>query len=146
MRIKLVRDVKVPTRGTAVAAGLDFYVPNDHFEGGSHTIPPGGAVNIPTGVLVEIPKGHALIAFNKSGVAIRLGLQVGACVIDEDYQGELHIHLFNVSDKEVTVWNGDKLSQFVLIPVSYEGVEVVDELHTEATARGTGMAGSTGTR
>lgn len=157
MRIEKTRDVKTPTRGTSVAAGIDFYVPNDYFtdeettdqmwfNSGPGWILPGGAINIPTGILVEIPKGFALIAFNKSGVAIKKGLQVGACVIDEDYQGEPHIHLFNVSTEPVAIQNGEKLVQFILIPVSYEGIEVVDKLNREVSERGTGMAGSTDTK
>lgn len=142
MRISKTKDVKTPTRGTEKSAGLDFYIPNDFNE---TTVLPGMGIRINSGVRVEVPKGYALVAFNKSGVAFT-GLQVGACVIDEDYQGNVNLHLFNVSNGNVTLSPGQKLTQFILIPMFYDSVEVVDdtELHTEASERGAGAFGSTG--
>ena len=134
MKISKIREVKTPTRGTGCSAGLDFYVPN----------------------------GYALIAMNRSSVATstdamrRVGLTpkantpkgtlvVGACVVDEDYQGEIYIHLINVGRSIEVIHPGMKVAQFVLTPVSYEGVEVVDEeeLFNQATERGKGGFGST---
>lgn len=73
-------------------------------------------------------------------------MSVGACVIDEDYQGSISLHLFNETDADIAIKPGQKLVQFILIPVLYEDVEVVDdsEIHTEATERGAGGFGSTG--
>lgn len=144
MRISKIKDVKTPTRGTADSAGLDFYVPNDFVE---NTVHPGGAIRIGSGIRVEVPYGHALIAFNKSGVALS-GLQIGACVIDEDYQGEINLHLFNVSDHIITISPGQKLAQFIALQVNYVPVEVVEneDLHRAETARGAGGFGSTGTK
>jgi len=85
-----------------------------------------------------------LIAFNKSGVSVKQGLSVGACVVDEDYDGEIHLHMINTSDKDQTVVTGQKLVQFVLIPVSYIDVEAIDELPERNTQRGVGGFGSTG--
>lgn len=147
MKIARIRDVKLPTRGTAASAGLDFYTPNNIPE---IELLPGEDALIPSGIKAKLPKGFALIAFNKSGVATKQGLQVGACVIDEDYQGEIHIHVTNVSDTKTTIKPGQKLVQMILVPVSYEGVEEVaeDELFTEAdvlkSERGEGGFGSTG--
>jgi len=145
MRISKVKDVKTPARGTDRSAGIDFFVPNDFEE---KVLKPGESVRIPSGIRVEVPKGFALIAFNKSGVALS-GLQVGACVVDEDYQGEISLHVFNFynNDHDVTIKPGMKLTQFILIPVSYEDVELVEgkDMHPVKTQRGDGGFGSTGT-
>lgn len=147
MKIARIRDVKLPTRGTAASAGLDFYTPNNIPE---IELLPGEDALIPSGIKAKLPKGFALIAFNKSGVATKQGLQVGACVVDEDYQGEIHIHVTNVSDTKTTIKPGQKLVQMILVPVSYEDVEEVaeNELFTEAdvleSERGEGGFGSTG--
>ncbi len=142
MKISKVRDVKTPSRGTDKSAGLDFFVPND-FE--TTVVKPNSAIKIPSGIKAKIPDNYALIAFNKSGVALS-GLAVGACVVDEDYQGEINLHMFNVSDVEITVEPGKKLTQFILLPVIYPGIEVVEleNLYTETSVRGTGGFGSTG--
>ena len=143
MKIKKVRKVKTPSRGTSLSAGIDFYVPYD-FKG--TVLLPNKSIVIPSGIIVDVPKGHALIAFNKSGIAINKDFQVGACVVDEDYQGEVHIHLTNIGKKVRVIEPGDKIVQFILIPVLYDAVEVVDILFSSKTERGSGWKGSTGTK
>jgi dUTP pyrophosphatase len=143
MKVSRVRDVKLPTRGTPQSAGIDFYVPNDY---GERSLGPGHKAFIPSGIKANVPPGHALIAFNKSGVALKKHLFVGACVVDEDYQGEIHLHVVNVGTEAVTIESGEKLVQLVLIPVFYDIIEEAkqEELFSEATERGSGGFGSTG--
>ena len=142
IKISKVREVKTPTRGTPGSAGLDFYVP----EGISASILPGGDTCVPSGIRVNVPKGYAFIAHNKSGVALKKKLTVGACVVDEDYQGEIHLHLMNVGTEETTLEAGEKIVQFLLVPVKYPGITVVPdkELFYSTSSRGAGGFGSTG--
>lgn len=144
MKISKIRDVKTPTRGTARSAGIDFFVPNDYPE---VTLLPGKAVLIPTGIKADIPTGYMLTAFNKSGVATKQSLIKGAEVCDEDYQGEIHIHLINIGTDPQVITPGQKLIQFVLVPVFYDTIEEVpfEELYSVETERGVGGFGSTGT-
>lgn len=156
-----VRDVKTPHRGTKFSAGIDFYVPNDFKK---QSLYPGEDILIPSGIKVKIPHGYALIAYNKSSIATTAGtmhrynyknrpnvsnnsLIIGAAVIDEDYQGEIHIHLINSGIFTATIHPGVKIAQFILIPVNYaELLEVPEsELHKDTTDRGEGGFGSTGT-
>jgi dUTP pyrophosphatase len=145
LRFSRIRDVKSPVRGTPGSAGIDFFVP-DELQRASRCVHPGDSILIPSGIKAEVPEGYALIAFNKSGVSTKKGLQVGACVVDSDYQGEIHIHLANVSDTNAYVYNGEKVVQFLLVPVSHCGLEEVDEsdLFSSGTERGEGGFGSTG--
>lgn len=147
MKITKVRDVKTPVRGTDKSAGIDFFVPNDF--PGEHYLATSQSINIPSGIHAKIPEGHALIVMNKSGVALKKGLQVGACVVDEDYQGEIHIHVTNIGDDLATIKPGEKLVQMLLVPVIYDIPELVDSLDNlyngETTDRGAGGFGSTGT-
>ena len=142
IKMSKVREVKTPTRGTPGSAGLDFYVP----EGFIGSVSPGQDICIPSGLRVNVPKGYAFVAFNKSGVSLNKKLNVGACVVDEDYQGEIHIHLFNSGKETIKIEEGDKIIQFVLLPVQYPGVKVVadKELFQIKSTRGTGGFGSTG--
>lgn len=146
MRITKIRDVKTPNRANSTDAGIDFFIPNDY--DGTTSIEPGEAVLIPAGVKVEVPEGHALVAFNKSGVATKKGLTVGACVVDCGYQGEVHIHLVNNSSTTSEINPGDKIVQFVLLPLGDPAVELVDndQLYTTESSRGAGGFGSTGTK
>ena len=146
MKIAKIRSVKTPTRGTPGSAGIDFFVPND-YPMSLCTIEPGDRYLIPSGIKASVPKGYALIAMNKSGVALNKQLLVGACVVDSDYQGEIHLHLVNVSNDTVEIRPGDKLVQFLLVPVDHCQVEEVTEanLFSATTSRGAGGFGSTGT-
>ena len=144
MEIAKTRDGKTPTRGTINSAGIDFYVPNDHEP---IVVQPGCACFIKSGIHAKVPTNHALIAFNKSGVSLKKRLAVGACVVDADYQGEIHLHLINVGIADAYINPGDKVVQFILLPILSNSVKVVEELadlYETETDRGTGGFGSTG--
>ena len=160
MKISKVRDVKTPTRGTAKSAGIDFYIPN--YEA-PFKVYPGDDVLIPSGIKAAIPPGHMLMAANKSGVStsryacLGAGLTpkdkafesiviLGAEIVDEDYQGEIFIHLVNVGNHKVELEPGMKIAQFILVPIVYEDVEEVaeDQLFEGGSERGSGALGSTG--
>lgn len=143
--ISRIRDVKLPERAHQHDAGIDFFVPND-FEPTS--VCPNCSICIPTGIRAKIPHGMMLCELNKSGVALKKDFIVGAQVIDENYQGEIHIHLFNVGDRIQHIMPGDKLAQFVLIPISYRNPVLVDDdcLFNELSDRGQGNFGSSGDR
>lgn len=142
MKIEKIKMVKTPVRGTGASAGIDFFVPKNF----GVMVNPQESALIPTGIKAEVPKGFMLMAANKSGVCTRTGLIVGATIVDEDYQGEIHMHLINTSDSPVEIESGDKLVQFILVPVSYENVEVVDRVHKTVSERGAGGFGSTGNK
>lgn len=160
MKIAKVRDVKTPERGTSKSAGIDFFVPNDFIE---KILPPQRDMLIPSGIKAKVPEGYMLMGAEKSGVvtsrqattlagrtpkpaAYSSIVTLGAKIVDEDYQGEIHIHLVNVGNEYVTIKPGTKIAQFILVPVSYDEVEVVPEaeLFVEKTKRGEGGFGSTG--
>ena len=159
MKFCKVRDVKSPVRGTGKAAGIDFFVPN-YFNA---VIRPHDDLLIPSGIKAEIPEGYMLMAADKSGVvttgeaclkigrtpkkeAFESSVIVGAKIVDEDYQGEIHIHLINLGNEAVYIGPGMKIAQFIPVPVSYEGLEEVSEaeLFSRSSERGDGALGSTG--
>lgn len=162
MKFAKVRNVKSPERGTGKAAGIDFFVP-DFGNGKGFIVHPGFDVLIPSGIKMNIPEGYMLMAADKSGVvtskwaciganrtpkadAFESIVILGAKIVDEDYQGEIHIHLVNVGRAKVHIKPGMKIAQFILVPVSYEGLEEVPEakLFSQTSERGEGALGSTG--
>jgi dUTP pyrophosphatase len=105
---------------------------------------PGEDALIPSGIKAQVPPGYALIAYNKSGVATKNKLTKGAEVVDEDYTGEIHIHVFNSGKTTSMINPGQKLIQFILIEMNYENIEEVESLDEIETERGAGGFGSTG--
>lgn len=142
MRYSKIREVRSPNRGTSNSAGIDFYIPT----GFDQKILPGESIMIPSGIKVDIPNGTMLQVCNKSGIASKKGLLVGACIVDSDYQGEMHLNLWNVSNKAVILASGTKLVQMILLPILLPDLEEVLEgdLFVGETERGTGGFGSTG--
>lgn len=165
------RDVKDPVRGTAQAAGIDFFVPvfNEAFitdfiaknpvyadkfnianmrAAKEITVLPGMRVLIPSGIHTYFePKASALIAANKSGVSTKKGLRFTCQVVDSDYTGEIHIGVANDSDRAVTISEGEKLIQFIHTPVYLSPLVSVEQtefynLHM-GTERGDNWQGST---
>jgi len=138
IRIKKVRDVKTPDRGHSTDAGLDFYIPNDR----TITIHPDDNVKIPSGVIMEIPKGWMGLFLNKSSIASKHDLLVGAQVVDHGYTGELHICLHNVGNYKVVLKPGSKVVQMVFLQIPTPTPFVVEEVNMN-TDRGSNGFGST---
>ena len=139
---KLHENAKLPTYGSVGAAGADLYA---LIEGEPIVIQPGQTVMIHTGLAMAIPKGYVGLNFARSGLASKRGLapanKVG--VIDSDYRGELMVALHNHGDIPQTIENGDRIAQFLIMPVVTAQFVEVDTL--DETQRGQGGFGSTGT-
>lgn len=127
---------------------------------------PHSRVNIPSGIKSYLKLGMPLSSYNlemdlyvenKSGIATKKGIDVGACEVDPNYQGEIHISVTNTTNETIYINEGDKIVQ--LVPRVY----CTDEPHVfyskavnengiseeefwkdfEWTNRGTGGFGST---
>lgn len=140
-----VRNVKLPSKAHDIDAGFDFFIPND-FE--PYLLLQNSDICIPSGVKVIVPSGYALIAMNKSGIATKKKLRVGACVVDEGYSGEVHIHLFNDGDNAVLLEPGMKIVQFVLVRIGNHLIKEINEdeynEYMNQYSRGEGAFGSSG--
>tara|TARA_R100000030_G_scaffold79069_1_gene62009 strand:+ start:358 stop:819 length:462 start_codon:yes stop_codon:yes gene_type:complete len=109
--------VKAPSRSNPSDAGLDvFYCPSTT-DSSPLTVGPGESVVLETGLRFEVPHGFMLEVKNRSSMASKKQLLVGACVIDPGYSGEVFINLHNVSMRPQMIAPGDKIAQLVLLPV-----------------------------
>ena len=147
MRLKFYRireAAKLPVRVHATDAGMDmFYCPKEAEK--AFSLPAGSTRLIPTGLKVKIPEGYMLEIKNKSGIASKRQLIIGACVIDPGYDGEIFINLHNIGKGVQIILPGEKVAQAVLVPIVHCAVEEVfeDNLNNNSN-RGDGGFGSTG--
>ena len=143
LKFTKTRDVKSPVRAHETDAGIDFFIPND-FE--KVVLKPGDDVLIPSGIKILVPRNFALIFKEKSGVATKKKLTIGACVVDSDYRGEVHLHLFNNGNVDQELNPGDKITQGLLIPIALDTPEEIsnEEYDKNETERASGGFGSTG--
>ena len=141
VRVKLLKaGAKLPTYGSAQAAGADLYACLEQ----AVTIAPGETVFVPTGIALEVPVDCAGLIYARSGMACKRGLapanKVG--VVDSDYRGEIIVALHNHGSQAQTVEHGERVAQFVITPVLTPAYEAVEDLSD--TARNQGGFGSTG--
>lgn len=139
-------NVTLPNRANPSDAGLDI-----HFspkESKSVRVFPGQSIVLETGLKFGVPHGYMLEVKNRSSVASKRSLLVGACVIDSGYNGEVKINLHNVGEEAQLLNPGDKIAQLVMVPVIHFRVaKTGDVLYNDPITisdRGEGGFGSTG--
>lgn len=135
MKVVLDDKAKMPTRAHETDAGLDLYAIEDA------VIPARSSRVFDTGVHVQLPENTAGFIKSKSGLNVKHGILADG-TIDEGYTGSIRVKLYNNSDKDYKVSAGDKITQLVVVPVKYVGVELADRL--EETDRNEDGFGSTG--
>ena len=140
-RLPHAADLPLPAYATAGAAGMDLLAA----VGEPVTLPPGGRALIPTGLRVALPGGYEMQVRPRSGLALRHGIVLPNApgTIDEDYRGEIQVIVMNAGDAPFTVERGMRIAQAVVAPVSRAVWRETGNL--DATARGDGGFGSTGT-
>ncbi|KAK3495940.1 dUTPase-like protein [Neurospora crassa] len=133
---KLSDKARLPTRGSAFAAGYDIYASKET------TIPARGKGLVDTDISMAVPAGTYGRIAPRSGLAAKNFIDVGAGVIDADYRGQVKVLLFNHSDVDFVVNEGDRVAQLVLERIYNPEVVEVEQL--EESVRGAGGFGSTG--
>lgn len=133
----------LPTRATDGSAAIDLRA---CIEGNELVIKADEVVLVGTGLsfYIKDPDYVGLI-LPRSGLGHKNGIVLGNLVgvIDADYQGELKISLWNRSKEDFTVKAGDRIAQYMIVPIVRPEFEVVSEFDDES-GRGAGGFGSTG--
>ncbi|MCQ2957765.1 MAG: dUTP diphosphatase [Candidatus Gastranaerophilales bacterium] len=141
LKIKKISEyAKLPFYATEGAAGMDLYAANEI----PIVLKPLDRGLIPLGFSMELPSGYEAQIRPRSGMAIKHGITLSNCVgtVDEDYRGEVCVGLINLSEKEYTIYCGDRIAQMVIAPVVKANIIETEEL--DETERGKGGFGSTG--
>ncbi|KAK4695906.1 dUTP pyrophosphatase, partial [Lecanoromycetidae sp. Uapishka_2] len=134
---KLSDKAKAPTRGSAFAAGYDIYSAKEC------TIPKRGKGLVDTDISIAVGEGCYGRIAPRSGLAVKHFIDTGAGVIDSDYRGQVKVLLFNHSEVDFEIKEGDRIAQLVIERIYTPDVLVVEEL--DESVRGAGGFGSTGT-
>ena len=111
-------EITLPTRGSKVSAGYDFYSPVDII------LKPNEKTCVWSDIKAYMQEGEVLLLFVRSSIGIKKGLALsnGTGVIDADYysnssnDGNIGIALYNYSDRIVEIKKGERICQGVFIP------------------------------
>lgn len=136
--LALHANFKMPSKGSLHAGAYDIYMP----EAGSATDHTPTMVGL--GFAAEVPPGHVALIFPRSGIGAVHGLELNnTCgVIDSDYRGEWKAALKTKHFPAFKWEAGERILQFLIVPVLHVELERVHKLGT--SNRGLGGFGSTG--
>ncbi|KAF8600841.1 dUTP diphosphatase [Ceratobasidium sp. AG-I] len=133
---RLSEKARLPTRGSALAAGYDLYSAE------RQVVPAHKKAMIDTQLSLAVPIGTYGRVAPRSGLASKFMISTGAGVVDADYRGTLFVLLFNHSDKDFIVEEGERIAQLILEKIVTPEVMEVESL--DDTLRGAAGFGSTG--
>lgn len=135
MKIVLDKGAQMPVRAHTYDGGMDL-VANE-----SRVVHAKDWENIDTGVHVQIPEGCVGFIKSRSGMMSKHGILTDG-TIDCGYTGAIRVSLFNMSNTDYPVQQGDRIAQLVIVPCVLVPGEQVKKL--ERTVRGSKGFGSTG--
>jgi dUTP pyrophosphatase len=139
---KLTETAKLPIKAHENDAGYDLFSDQEI------TIKAKSRETVSTGIAIQLPKigNHYEDVYGriapKSGLSVKMGLDVFAGVIDREYTGEIKICLFNSSDKDIKIEKGHKIAQ--LIPTIIFKDKIIEVESLDETIRGEKGFGSSG--
>ena len=145
--VRVREAARPPERANPSDAGLDVFHNPENTE--TVTLKPGENAVLPTGVRFGVPHGFMLQVMNRSSMAAKRGLVVGAHCVDSGYDGEVFIDLHNIGNESQQIQSGDKIAQVVLVPVvPFRALEtntgnLYDWYPITISNRGEGALGST---
>ena len=137
---KLDPTVVLPAYKTLGASGMDLIA----FIKDPIKIEPKTSYLVPTGISVAFSQEYEIQIRPRSGLAVKKNISVlnTPGTIDSDYRGEIKVILFNHSNENFTINNGDRIAQMVLTPIIKMELEETDNLPD--SIRGESGFGSTG--
>jgi len=138
---RLGREFELPQRATDGSAGVDLRAMVET----TQVLQPGDCELLPTGLAIHIADPNlAGMILPRSGLGHKQGIVLGNLVglIDSDYQGPLMISCWNRGAAAFTIEPGERIAQFILVPVIAPELEIVSDF--DASERGIGGFGSTG--
>lgn len=136
-----VHQYPLPHYATQGSAGMDLRALLD----APLVLAPGDCELVRTGLAVHIADpGLAGLILPRSGLGHKHGIVLGNLVglIDSDYQGELMISVWNRGQQPFTLEPGERLAQYVLVPVVQAELDIVEGF--DASLRGAGGFGHSG--
>lgn len=128
-------DAIMPRRATEGSAGYDLFTPED-FE-----LAPMERKLVKIGIATEFYPWTQAQIWPRSGLAVKVGVDVMAGLIDSDFRGEIGVVLINLGEHELTFRAGEAIAQIVFMPVIHGVVEATGSI--SETVRGAGGFGST---
>ena len=137
---KLDPAVKLPEYKTNGASGMDLVA----FIKNPLIVKPKTSSLVSTGLSVAFSENYEIQVRPRSGLAAKNNISIlnTPGTIDSDFRGEIKVIIYNHSDDNFIINNGDRIAQMIFSPVIKMELEETNDL--PSTIRGEGGFGSTG--
>lgn len=138
--LKIVSKKYMPVYATENSAGMDLRAVTDE----PIVIKPMQRQLVMTGLFIQLPVGYEAQIRPRSGLALKKGITVfnSPGTIDADYRGEIGVILFNASDEDFVVNDGERIAQMVI--AKYEKARFINVDSLDDSERGDGGWGHSG--
>ena len=138
--LKIVSKKYMPVYATENSAGMDLRAVTDE----PIIIKPMQRQLVMTGLFIQLPVGYEAQIRPRSGLALKKGITVfnSPGTIDADYRGEIGVILFNASDEDFVVNDGERIAQMVI--AKYEKARFINVDSLDDSERGDGGWGHSG--
>ena len=120
---KLKNSAAIPKRATEGAAGYDLASAEET------VVPAKRKTVVKMGISIATPEGCYGQIVPRSGLAVKKYIYVGAAVINSDYRKEVGVVLFNHSDEDFEVKQGDRIAQLILEKIATPQVKRQQTYH-----------------
>lgn len=135
MKIKLIKNAQMPTKGRDGDAAFDVYLLEDTI------LKENEIFCLDTGICLELDPGYAAIFVPRSSSA-KKGISISNCLIDSNYRGEVHIIGKNQGNGDLIYKKNERLASLLIFPIWNGTLEQVEEL--SESNRGSSWNGSSG--
>ena len=136
MLVKILNpNAKMPFRATSMSAGYDL------FSCENIEVLPRQRAMIGIGLAIRVPPGTYGRIAPRSGLAVKYGIDTLAGVLDEDFDLEVRVILYNTGDKPYKVSIGDRIAQLILEKIETPEPLEVKDLPRTSRAGGFGSTG-----
>ena len=140
IKIKTLKNGKIPTKSTKESAGFDLYAAIEK----EIEIKPAERILIPTGFCLDMPSSFYCQICPRSGLALNHGITVlnAPAIIDSDFTGEIKVILINLSKNSFIIKPEMRIAQLIFL--KYNNINFKNTIILKETERGIKGFGSTG--
>lgn len=140
--VKIVATKYMPVYATENSSGMDLRAVTDE----PIVIKPSERKLIKTGLFIQLPDGYEAQVRSRSGLALKKGIIVlnAPGTIDADYRGEIGVILFNTSNEDFVVNDGERIAQMII--QEYRKANFIQVETLDDSERGEGGFGHSGVK
>ena len=130
----LTEDAMLPCFMTEGAACADVFLPI------GLTIEPHQTIKVPLNIAFDLDPGTKVVMYPRSSLLVKRGLIQPVSIIDEDYHGNVHVPLHNLTDEPVHLERHERVAQIEVVKAR----EVSTDWNTDSQERDQNGFGGTG--